>query len=276
MAAALGVTVAAQVAVTPILLGAVGSVPLASPVTNLIAAPLVAGATVLGGAGVFAGVQPLLHMGMAAARGRVGGGARRRRPPQLDPSGPLPPACLAVLGIRRSWRPMVAVAGGQPWSWRSARQPDPRRQCSSTSAKETILLLGEEGGVVLVDGGPDPGVVLGRLAEYGIRRIDLVVLSHPHEDHAAGLVAVLERLPVSELWHPGSPTAGRPSTELADAAAERGVEVSVPALGHEVDVGGVGLEVLGPLRRYASPNDHSLVLGARLGDSICSCPVTSR
>ena len=139
-----------------------------------------------------------------------------------------------------------------------------------------MLLLGEDGGVVLVDGGPDPGVVLSRLAEYGIRRIDLVVLSHPHEDHAAGLVAVVERLPVSELWHPGFPDGGATFDFLADAAAERGVEVSVPALGHEVDVGGVGLEVLGPLRRYASPNDHSLVLGARLGDSICSCPVTSR
>ena len=94
-----------------------------------------------------------------------------------------------------------------------------------------MLLLGENGGVVLVDGGPDPGVVLGRLAEYGIRRIDLVVLSHPHEDHAAGLVAVVERLPVSELWHPGFPDGGATFDFLADAAAERGVEVSVPAWG---------------------------------------------
>jgi competence protein ComEC len=261
VATALGVTVAAQVAVTPILLGAVGSVPLASPVTNLIAAPLVAGATVLGGAGVVAGVQPLLHMGMTARAATT--------LPQLDPSGAAAAGMLALLAIRRSWRPLVAVAGatalvvavGVP-----ARQPDPPAAVFlDVGQGDATLLVGEEGGVVLIDGGPDPGVIMGRLAEHGIRRIDLVVLSHPHDDHGAGLVAVLARLPVGELWHPGFPDGGATFDELVDTADERRVEVSVPAVGHEIDVGGVGLEVLGPLRRYASPNDHSLVVRARLG-----------
>jgi competence protein ComEC len=267
---ALGVTVAAQLAVTPILLGAVGEVPLAGPVSNLIAAPLVAAATILGGAGVVGGLEPLLGMGIGAARGVLAVAHAAAGLPQLDVVGAAAVGFLAVLGIRRSWRPMVAVAGatalvvavGVP-----TRQPNPPAAVFlDVGQGDSMLLLGEDGGVVLVDGGPDPGVVLGRLAEYGIGRIDLAVLSHPHEDHAAGLVAVVEHLPVGEMWHPGFPDGGATFDFLADAAAERGVEVSVPALGHEVDVGGVGLEVLGPLRRYASPNDHSLVLGARLGE----------
>jgi competence protein ComEC len=243
---------------------------LAGPVSNLIAAPLVAAATILGGAGVVGGLEPLLGMGIAAARGVLAVAHAAAGLPQLDVVGAAAAGFLVVLGIRRSWRPMVAVAGatalvvavGVP-----TRQPNPPAAVFlDVGQGDSMLLLGEDGGVVLVDGGPDPGVVLGRLAEYGIRRIDLAVLSHPHEDHAAGLVAVVERLPVSEMWHPGFPDGGATFDLLADAAAERGVEVSVPALGHEVDVGGVGLEVLGPLRRYASPNDHSLVLGARLGE----------
>jgi competence protein ComEC len=71
---------------------------------------------------------------------------------------------------------------------------------------------------------------------------------------------------VGELWHPGFPDGGATFDELVDTADEQGVEVSVPPVGHEIDVGGVGLEVLGPLRRYASPNDHSLVVTARLGE----------
>ncbi len=88
-----------------------------------------------------------------------------------------------------------------------------------------------------------------------------MVLSHPHEDHVAGLVAVVDRIPVGELWHPGFPDGGATFDfacwmwQPSEAWRWR-----FPALGQEVDVGGVDLEVLGPLRRYASPNDHSLVV----------------
>ncbi len=129
---------------------------------------------------------------------------------------------------------------------------------------DAIVLLGDSGGVVLVDGGPDAGAVLAGLAEHGIRRIDLVVLSHPHEDHVAGLVGVVDRIPVGARWHPSFPDGGASFDRLLEVASERGLEVAVPSPGDVVDVGGVDLEVLGPLRRYASPNDHSLVVVARL------------
>ena len=54
----------------------------------------------------------------------------------------------------------------------------------------------------LIDGGPQQT----RLAEYlrrrGIRRVDTVFLSHPHEDHKAGLTDVVTKLDVGEVWVP--------------------------------------------------------------------------
>ena len=59
---------------------------------------------------------------------------------------------------------------------------------------------------MLVDGGPDPDRLLvqldSRLPPWD-RRIDVVVLTHPHEDHVAGLPLLLERYRVGQVFENG-------------------------------------------------------------------------
>ena len=55
---------------------------------------------------------------------------------------------------------------------------------------------------MLIDGGPDPELTLRRIGAnlpFFARRIDLLVLSHPHQDHVAGLVDVLDRFRVGAV-----------------------------------------------------------------------------
>ena len=67
----LGATVAAQAAVVPILLLHFGTVPLLSPVANLVAGPFVAAATVVGAVGVFTGLGAVVAAGVGAGGCRV-------------------------------------------------------------------------------------------------------------------------------------------------------------------------------------------------------------
>lgn len=55
---------------------------------------------------------------------------------------------------------------------------------------------------ILIDGGPDNAVLteLGRVMSFSDREIDLVILSHPHADHITGLLEVLKRYKVDEVW----------------------------------------------------------------------------
>ncbi len=91
---------------------------------------------------------------------------------------------------------------------------------------DSILVEGGRGGRMLIDGGPDPNLLLveldRRLPPWD-RRIDILVLTHPHEDHVAGLALLLERYRVGRTFETGmrgpGPGYGAFSRALASPAA---------------------------------------------------------
>jgi competence protein ComEC len=59
-----------------------------------------------------------------------------------------------------------------------------------------VLVRTPERHTLLFDGGPAGCDLAGQLRELGVRKIDLVVISHPHADHFAGLLEALDGLKV--------------------------------------------------------------------------------
>lgn len=104
---------------------------------------------------------------------------------------------------------------------------------------DAILVEAPSGAIMLIDGGPDPELTLRRLGAnlpFFARRIDVVVLSHPHQDHVAGLVDVLDRFRVGALLHAGIAfenlahhrlLADAPSAPTLDVALARAGQVFV-------------------------------------------------
>jgi len=106
--------------------------------------------------------------------------------------------------------------------------------------------------------------LLPALERLGVRRLALVVATHPHADHVGGLPEVLRTLEVGELWHPGSHSPERDWLALRRTAAQRSIPLRRP---RTQQWGPVRIEVLGPLLRgqvhphpLRSVNDNSLVL----------------
>ena len=58
---------------------------------------------------------------------------------------------------------------------------------------------------ILIDGGPDKQVLtrLGENLSFYDKKLDLVILTHPHSDHVAGLVEVLKRYQVKKILMTG-------------------------------------------------------------------------
>ena len=162
-----------------------------------------------------------------------------------------------------------ATAFAAPHVWTRLR---PRLEITflDVGQGDGALLVLPNGDAVIIDGGPDRSgrALLHALERHGIRRVRLVVLSHPHPDHAGGLAAVLDALPVDELWTNGQQSL-EPSTVALLTAAQRHA-VPHPSA-HPLCLGGVTLEPLAPRNDagtlvpdpLASDNDSSLVLSVQ-------------
>ncbi len=266
---AVGATAAAQAAVAPLLLAHFGTMALLAPFANLLAGPLVAAATITGGIGVMAGFGPAVELGLVAGRGVLIVARAAGSWPQLGWGGAGALALLGALASRPRLRPSAAVLGAAALLvvlLGPVRLPDrPAVVFLDVGQGDAVLVLGAGGATVLVDGGPDEAGLRDALRRYGIQRIDLMVLSHPHADHVTGLLEAVRSLPVGRLWHPAFPGGGPLVGELLAQAHERSVPVEVPAPGWTATIGDLRVEVHGPRRRYASPNDQSIVLTVDAG-----------
>jgi competence protein ComEC len=125
---------------------------------------------------------------------------------------------------------------------------------------DSILIHGGNGRYALVDGGPDSSVLVDRLHHYGVKALELIVVSHVHADHVTGLTGVIGNMPVGEIWVASEPHTTPAFADLEDAVGSSGLALRRPAVGRQWGLGELTLEVNGPLRRYASPNDQSMVL----------------
>ncbi|HIE21539.1 MAG TPA: MBL fold metallo-hydrolase [Acidimicrobiia bacterium] len=88
----------------------------------------------------------------------------------------------------------------------------------------------------------------------------MVIVSHVHADHVAGLVDLVGRMGIGQVWDAGAPHDSPAYQELMGALSASGVPVVTPRVGESYALGELRLTVEGPLRRYASPNDQSLVV----------------
>ena len=90
---------------------------------------------------------------------------------------------------------------------------------------DSILVEGGRGARMLIDGGPDPDrllIELDRRLPPWDRRIDILVLTHPHEDHVAGLAILLERYRIGRIYETGMRGPGPGYGAFARDLAKRG------------------------------------------------------
>jgi len=139
---------------------------------------------------------------------------------------------------------------------------------------DSILIESPSGHQILVDGGPSPAAVtsaLGKALPFWDRSLDLVVLTHPQEDHLVGLIGVLERYDVGRFLYPGQGCVTEICRNLWESIEEGEVVHREIEAGMCIELGdGVVVEVLHPPQRLLSGtgsdvNNNSVVLKVNMG-----------
>jgi competence protein ComEC len=289
LADALAVSAAAGVATAPLVAGLFGMVSLVSLPANLLAAPAVAPATVLGLAATVAGpaapwlADVLVRCAGWPVRWLVLVAEHAAAVPDAATGWPVGAAgalLLAVLLFAAGWalwrfprlRPLAlaALVGLVVLGWplRQAVQGWPPAgavvvACDVGQGDAFVVPTGPGAGV-LVDAGPDVGAVDRCLGRLRIDALPLVLVSHLDADHVAGLAGALAGRDVGVVAT-GTLSPADDRVTAFDALVRRsGGERAVLVPGDRRTVGGALIEVLAPAPQRATAsaeaNDLSLVV----------------
>ncbi len=303
LARSMAASCGAYLATAPLLAAFFGRLAPVALVANLVAAPVCAACLASGAAAIAFSSVPLVgSIAAGAAKAAVAALLLAARAAAVVPGGhlrvasPAPALTVAYVALllaagfwRPAWSPragrairlllvLVVIAlhlGPAP----AGRGPT-RAEVLDVGQGLAVVLRGPDGRFVLVDAGPsgagrfDTGdrIVVPALASRGCRRLEVLALSHDHDDHAGGALAVLRDVEVGELWL-GEGSQRDPLTRaVAAEAVARGVAVFRLRRGDGAHVAGLDLAVLHPglLDRGLSLNNRCLVLRAstRNGASI--------
>ncbi len=144
---------------------------------------------------------------------------------------------------------------------------------------DSLLVAFPDGKLMVVDGGGfltygrprKPRLEIGEdvvspyLWSRGIRRVDLLVLTHAHADHLQGLHALLDNFRPRELW-----TGANPDRDLIAHAARLHTRVIPMSGARRLSLGRAQIDVLAPVAGYDSEaepkNNDSLVFRIQFGE----------
>jgi beta-lactamase superfamily II metal-dependent hydrolase len=141
-----------------------------------------------------------------------------------------------------SWLLLAAVLAGAPHATAApALAPAPLRvDFISVGQGDAALVTSPTGKVVLIDGGPrEAGPALtAALRAHHVDAIDLVVLTHPHEDHLGGLITIVRTFPVRMFMDAGFRHQSGVYNELLETLDARKVSVRKAERNRTIDLGG--------------------------------------
>lgn len=144
------------------------------------------------------------------------------------------------------------------------------------------ILLQFNGKSILIDSGP--AEMGSRVEEYlraqNVSRLDLLILTHPHDDHIGGLIAVLEDLPVTKAMDNGENDFSLIYKRFKALIEKKNISYAPAYAGQEIDLDpALKIEVLWPpqggisggvkLSRHAAMKNpwESIVVRALSGDT---------
>jgi competence protein ComEC len=147
---------------------------------------------------------------------------------------------------------------------------------------DSLFLAFPDGKTMLIDAGGIPsfnrprksGIDIGEdvvspyLWSRSIKRLDIVAMTHAHEDHMGGMSAVLRNFTPRELWVGATPESPEWNT-VREAARRLGIAIRSMRQSDALSFGGATIQILAPDALYvpglAPANDDSLVMRVDFG-----------
>lgn len=130
------------------------------------------------------------------------------------------------------------------------------------------ILIKEKDYTMLIDGGNQSdgeNLVKYLQEELNISDIDILVGTHPHEDHIGGLPDVISSLDIGTIYLPNATTTTKIFEKLLDAIADKEYKITVPKVDEEISINNMNFKVIYTGTDESDLNNTSIVLKLEYG-----------
>lgn len=123
------------------------------------------------------------------------------------------------------------------------------------------ILIEDNGHFMLIDAGiNEKGTTVTKyLKKLGVKRLDYVIGTHPHNDHIGGLDTVINAFKVDHVLLPDVSIDSENYEDVLDAIADNNLVITRPAVGDTYTLGSASFVIISPnASSYESLNDYSI------------------
>lgn len=135
---------------------------------------------------------------------------------------------------------------------------------------DSILIQTPDGKSMLIDAGnnADGQAVVSYLKGQGVSKIDILVGTHPHEDHIGGMDNVINSFEIGQIYMPKVSHTTKTYEDVLTAISRKGLKITSPTPGSTFSLGEVRFTILAPnSSTYEDMNDYSIVLKMEYGNT---------
>lgn len=130
----------------------------------------------------------------------------------------------------------------------------------NTGNSDSILIIqGTKSALIDAGDNDDEQRVVSYLKKHGVAELEYVFATHPHADHIGGLDAVVDSIPVKNLFVSNGDADTKTYSDFINTMANKGVHPSVPRLDSEFKLGTATFKVISVANANDLNND-SIVL----------------
>jgi len=130
------------------------------------------------------------------------------------------------------------------------------------------ILIQQGDATMLIDAGPDANTTANYLKGQGIKKIDILVGTHPHADHIGGMPAVINGFEINKIYMPKVTHTSKIFENTMESIKAKGMKISTPHPGDSFKLGNADCTILAPnSSSYDNLNNYSIVLRIKFGNN---------